>query len=101
MVPASTTTGPLLLMTVKIYWSPEQARKTTCNSAVLTSLIKAVDSYAGLIRASAATAGNDHRLGRNEAPPAIISRTGEQLQEILSTFQPISLPRDGEWLNWA
>ncbi len=69
---------------------------------VLTSLIKAVDSYAGLIRASAATAGNDHRLGRNEAPPAIISMyLGEQLQEILehlSTDIPYR-KRDGEWLK--
>lgn len=51
---------------------------------VLTSLIKAVDTYASLIRASVASAGNDHRLGKHEAPPAIISMyLGEQLTEIL------------------
>lgn len=51
---------------------------------VLTSLVKAVDMYAPLIRASAATAGNEHRLGQNEAPPAIISMyLGEQLTDIL------------------
>lgn len=51
---------------------------------VLTSLVKAVDMYAPLIRASTATAGNEHRLGQNEAPPAIISMyLGEQLSEIL------------------
>lgn len=54
---------------------------------VLSSLIKAVDTYAPLIRASAATAGNDHRLGQNEAPPAIISMyLGEQLTEILESL---------------
>lgn len=50
----------------------------------LTSLIKAVDLYAPIIRASAACSGNEHRLGLNEAPPAIISIfLGDQLQEIL------------------
>jgi len=50
----------------------------------LTSVIKAVDMYAPLLRLSAANAGNDHRLGANEAPPAIISMfLGDQLTEIL------------------
>ena len=50
----------------------------------LTSFIKAVDEYAPLIRSGAATAGNDHRLGSSEAPPAIISLyLGEQLSAIL------------------
>jgi len=49
-----------------------------------TSVIKAVDVYAPVLRASAANAGNDHRLGANEAPPAIISIfLGDQLIEIL------------------
>ena len=49
-----------------------------------TSVIKAVDVYAPILRASAASAGNDHRLGANEAPPAIISIfLGNQLIEIL------------------
>lgn len=50
----------------------------------LAAIIKAVDKHADLIRLSAATAGNDHRLGANEAPPAIISIfLGEQLTELL------------------
>ena len=50
----------------------------------LTSVIKAVDVYAPILRATAANAGNDHRLGANEAPPAIVSIfLGEQLFEIL------------------
>ncbi len=49
-----------------------------------TSIIKAVDTYAPIIRASAANAGNDHRLGANEAPPAIISIfLGDTIHEIL------------------
>lgn len=49
-----------------------------------TSVIKAVDVYAPILRASAANAGNDHRLGANEAPPAIVSVfLGDQLIEIL------------------
>ena len=49
-----------------------------------TSVIKAVDIYAPLLRAAAANAGNDHRLGANEAPPAIISIfLGSQLHDIL------------------
>jgi len=49
-----------------------------------TSVIKAVDVYAPILRASAASSGNDHRLGANEAPPAIISIfLGDQLIEIL------------------
>ena len=39
----------------------------------LTAVIKAVDEYQDLLRISVATAGNDHRLGANEAPPAIVS----------------------------
>lgn len=50
----------------------------------LSALIKAVDSHADILRATCATAGNDHRLGANEAPPAIISIfMGEELTEIL------------------
>lgn len=54
----------------------------------LSAVIKAVDQYADLLRASAANAGNDHRLGANEAPPAIISIfLGEQLTEILEKIE--------------
>jgi glutamine synthetase len=50
----------------------------------LTAVIAAVDTYASLLRVSAANTGNDHRLGANEAPPAIISIfLGDQLTEIL------------------
>lgn len=52
---------------------------------VLTCILKAVDTHADLLRESAADPGNDHRLGANEAPPAIISIfLGEQLQDVLS-----------------
>lgn len=52
---------------------------------MMTAVIKAVDTYAPLIRACVATAGNDHRLGANEAPPAIMSiYLGEQLDDILN-----------------
>ncbi len=51
---------------------------------LITLIMKAVDTYAGLLRVSAACPGNDHRLGAAEAPPAIISIfLGEQLEDIL------------------
>ena len=51
---------------------------------VLTCVLKAVDEHAALLRESAADPGNDHRLGANEAPPAIISVfLGEQLEDVL------------------
>ena len=50
----------------------------------LTAVIKAVDEYADLLRTSVATPGNDHRLGANEAPPAIISIfVGEELEAVI------------------
>ena len=53
----------------------------------LCAVIEAIDKYAPLLRASAASAGNDHRLGANEAPPAIISIfLGDQLEEILDNI---------------
>ncbi len=55
---------------------------------VLCAIIKAVDSYADLLRVSVATAGNDHRLGANEAPPAIVSIfLGEQLYDIVEQIE--------------
>lgn len=52
--------------------------------AALACTIKAVDEYADLLRMTTATAGNDHRLGANEAPPAIISMfLGEDLDKII------------------
>ncbi|MDO4622476.1 MAG: glutamine synthetase III [Eubacteriales bacterium] len=51
---------------------------------VLSCIIKAVDEHAGLLRESAANVGNDHRLGADEAPPAIVSVfLGEQLQDLV------------------
>ena len=51
---------------------------------ILTCILKAVDEHADLLRESAADVGNDHRLGGNEAPPAVISVfLGEQLQDVL------------------
>lgn len=54
---------------------------------VLTAVIKAVDDYQGILRASVASAGNDHRLGANEAPPAIISiYLGDQLGALVDSI---------------
>ncbi|MGN0666013.1 MAG: glutamine synthetase III [Huintestinicola sp.] len=54
----------------------------------LCAIIKAVDENADLLRLSVASAGNDHRLGANEAPPAIISIfTGSELQQILDAVE--------------
>ena len=51
---------------------------------VLSCVLKAVDVHADLLRESAADPGNDHRLGANEAPPAIISVfLGEQLEDVV------------------
>ena len=51
---------------------------------ILTCILKAVDDYAELLRESAADVGNDHRLGANEAPPAIISVfLGDQLEDVI------------------
>lgn len=55
---------------------------------ILTAVIKGVDEYQDLLRASVATAGNDHRLGANEAPPAIISMfVGDELEALLESIQ--------------
>ena len=54
----------------------------------LAAVIKAVDDYQDLMRISVASAGNDHRLGANEAPPAIISMfLGDELQEVLDAIE--------------
>ncbi len=56
--------------------------------AILASVLRAVYKYAELLRASVAHAGNEHRLGANEAPPAIISVfLGDQLTQILDTIE--------------
>lgn len=54
----------------------------------LAAVIKAVDDYADILRVSVATAGNDHRLGANEAPPAIISMyLGDQLAAVVEQLK--------------
>ena len=54
----------------------------------LCAVIRAIDSYADILRISAATAGNDHRLGGSEAPPAVFSvSVGDDLYEILSAIE--------------
>ena len=53
----------------------------------LTAIIKAVDEHQDLLRLSVASAGNDHRLGANEAPPAIISMfLGDEITDLLETL---------------
>ena len=68
----------------------------------LGAIIKAVDTHADILRATCATAGNDHRLGANEAPPAIISIfMGDELTEILETIsksQKIST-KDAQYIH--
>ena len=54
----------------------------------LTAVIKAVDEYADMLRISVASAGNDHRLGANEAPPAIVSIfLGDELTEVIDAIE--------------
>ncbi|HBU70300.1 MAG TPA: glutamine synthetase type III [Elusimicrobia bacterium] len=55
---------------------------------VIAALMKAIDTNAGMLRGAVATAGNDHRLGANEAPPAILSIfLGEQLTDIIDQIE--------------
>ena len=54
----------------------------------LTAVIKAVDEYADVLRISVASAGNDHRLGANEAPPAVVSVfLGDELTQVLKSIE--------------
>ena len=54
----------------------------------LMGIVSAVDQYADLMRVSVATAGNDHRLGANEAPPAIVSiYVGDELEKVLESIE--------------
>jgi len=77
----STDTGLNLLNPGK---EPEN---NTLFKLVLAAVIKAVDDYQGILRASVASAGNDHRLGADEAPPAIISiYLGDQLGALVDSI---------------
>ena len=65
---------------------------------MIVALMKAVDTHADLLRSAVATAGNDHRLGANEAPPAIISIfLGEQLFDVIEQLEkgPASSSKSG------
>ncbi|MDE6586268.1 MAG: glutamine synthetase III, partial [Clostridia bacterium] len=65
----------------------ENPESNTLFMLVLTAVIKAVDDYQGILRAFVASAGNDHRLGADEAPPAIISiYLGDQLGAIVDSI---------------
>ncbi|MFN8247016.1 MAG: hypothetical protein U0T56_11610 [Ferruginibacter sp.] len=77
----STNTGVNLL-------SPGRARTNLMFLTFFVNTIKAVHDYAELIKASIASAGNDHRLGANEAPPAIISIfIGKYLTDVLNQIE--------------
>ena len=71
----------------------------------LTAIIKAVDEYQDLLRISVASAGNDHRLGANEAPPAIISvYLGDELYAVLESIKdgkPMTKGAAGKNDNWC
>src|SRR5699024_9683704 len=63
----------------------------------LCAVITAVDEHADLLRISVASPGNDHRLGGNEAPPAIVSMfLGDELTDVLSSFE-----NDSDYLTKA
>jgi len=64
---------------------------------LLCAIIKAVDSYADLLRVGVASAGNDHRLGANEAPPAIVSIfLGDQLTDIIEQIEKGGGPKSSK-----
>ncbi|MFR1166720.1 MAG: glutamine synthetase III [Adlercreutzia equolifaciens] len=83
---ASTTTGPF----PPVYQLARSGREPVENLrflVFLTGVIEAVDEYQELLRMSAASAGNDHRLGANEAPPAIVSMfLGDELGAIVDAL---------------
>jgi glutamine synthetase len=65
----------------------ESPENNTLFKLVLAAVIKSVDDYQGILRGSVASAGNDHRLGANEAPPAIISiYLGDQLGALVDSI---------------
>ncbi len=65
----------------------DKPEENTLFKLVLAAVVKSVDDYQGILRASVASAGNDHRLGANEAPPAIISiYLGDQLGALVDSI---------------
>lgn len=85
----STNTGENLLDPGK------EPAKNTQFLLFLAAIIKGVDEYQDLLRVSVASAGNDHRLGANEAPPAIISMfLGDELQAVLDAVEQ-GVPYEG------
>ncbi len=85
----STNTGENLLDPGK------EPAKNTQFLLFLAAIIKGVDEYQDLLRVSVASAGNDHRLGANEAPPAIISMfLGDELQGVLDAIEK-GVPYEG------
>lgn len=65
----------------------EEPENNTLFKLVLTAVVKAVDDYQGVLRASVSSAGNDHRLGADEAPPAIMSvYLGDQLGALVDSI---------------
>ena len=67
----------------------------------LTAVIKAVDEYADVLRISVASAGNDHRLGANEAPPAVVSVfLGDELTEILKSIENVNTLQEAALSRW-
>ena len=82
LVPCPPTRGVNLLDPGK------EPAKNTRFLLFLAAIIKGVDEYQDLLRISVASAGNDHRLGANEAPPAIVSMfVGEELEAILAAIE--------------
>ena len=86
---ASTTTGRSPTSSATTCSARATRRTTTCSSSCSARrCIRAVDRWQGLLRASIASAGNDHRLGANEAPPAILSIfLGDQLTDIFEQIE--------------
>ena len=61
----------------------------------LSAVIKAVDLYSDILRVSAVNPGNDHRLGEDEAPPAIISVfLGSELEDVLNQLMKMERPQE-------
>ena len=78
----STDTG------INIFDCGNEPEKNILFLVFLTALIQSVDEYADLIRVSVSSAGNDHRLGGNEAPPAIVSMfLGDELSSIIESIK--------------